>query len=568
MGGAKKLSKAEMEAKNKVDAAKPMSEAEMEAAMLAEMEAEAKKKVDAEKPMSEAEMEAAMLAEMEAEAKKKVDAEKPMSEAEMEAAMLAEMEAETKKKVEAKKPMSEAEMEAAMLAEMEAEAKKGSAVINHSEALGPSRHESQNKVPTGTHVRGFGIKPKFLTPIAVVIILSQFFLAVSIIDTAKTKQQEQAEVFIAQLHEQMESQTKVIRESIDKKAQLLMELIKEPAAKLIFNYDEAILADLAKSVQIDKDILDVNFLDEDNKSFLKQKKLTLENATHRKVLEVKGEKVGTLLLLVDYSSIDIAVKNIKQSISTGVEKGQQTTKDAVEKIVTDIAIFAVFGIGILIFVTWLFLTRLIANPLIFAQKFAGTIMSGNLEDQHIPFHSKDEIGLLLNDLDGMRISLKGWIDNLDSKVAEKTAQVTKSMARIEKGMKELEGDGMNGVFESLSSTTTYLGNEVAKIQDKVFVMQEIAMEIDAQIPKNFKEKYNALQDGINDIISLTMMGDLSKQKLDNIQRQLKEIRNYVLALLGEEGEDLSGINFDRRIDKVGLQDDSLDIDALLKQYGT
>ena len=196
------------------------------------------------------------------------------------------------------------------------------------------------------------------------------------------------------------------------------------------------------------------------------------------------------------------------------------------------------------------------------------LLAENQLDNAIVVDRQDELGVLQQAFEDMRVSLKDFIENLDQKVEEKTQEVTKAMQKIEKGMKELEGEGMDGIFESLEKSTEFVGVEVSKIQDRIFDVQDLINQLQPHINESEKETLDGVLVGVNEVISLTMMGDLSTQKLDNVTRQLKELRNYVLALLGEEGEDLSGINFDHRIDKVGVEDEELDIDALLMQYGT
>ena len=498
-------------------------------------------------------------------------ADRKKSEAEIEAEMLAQMEsageaeapvAEDPKAMGVSGKKSEAEIEAEMLAQMEPATVAEQNVVEEDNGTGSVPPIVQDDK------KHMSIKPKFMIPIAAVIIVSQAFLAFSILSTAKEKQEDQANVFIRQLEKQKEVQTNNIRNDLENKASLIMELLKKPASILLYNYDIEVLGELAKSVSKDKDVIGISFTDENGDMVFENSSITKEEASHKMMLNAEGDHVGELLIKIDYSSIDVAVKQISESIAQGVLEGQETTRSAVSELLNNITIYTLIGMGVLMLITWLCLSKLIANPIIFAKSFASKIMNGDLNEQKIPFNSKDEIGLLLKDLDGMRVSLNDWIHNLDDKVEEKTEEVTRAMSRIEKGMKELEGEGMTGIFTSLEATTSYIGSEITKIQDKIFSIQDQSSAIKEQLPEGVQAEFDEICENVNDTIALTMMGDLSAQKLDNILRQLKELKNYILALLGEEGEDLSGINYDSRIDKVGVEEDDLDIDALLEQYGS
>ena len=98
-----------------------------------------------------------------------------------------------------------------------------------------------NKKTTSKQKRGMSIKPKFLLPIAIVIVILQTILAFSILSTAKDKQEDQANVFINQLEKQKEVQTSNIKTNLERKAVLIMELLKKPASMLLYNFDIDVL---------------------------------------------------------------------------------------------------------------------------------------------------------------------------------------------------------------------------------------------------------------------------------------------------------------------------------------
>ena len=96
------------------------------------------------------------------------------------------------------------------------------------------------------------------------------------------------------------------------------------------------------------------------------------------------------------------------------------------------------------------------------------------------------------------------------------------------------------------------GTPGPKATDVVLQCEECGDEFEGQLVED-------LGITINEIISiLGTIGDVGHQKLQGIQIKLKEIRNHVLGILGEEGEDLSGISHDKNIDRVNT---SMDGDA-------
>lgn len=144
-------------------------------------------------------------------------------------------------------------------------------------------------------------------------------------------------------------------------------------------------------------------------------------------VQFEGETLGSIRYGVSTASMHEA---IREALSDGVRARNQTIL-----ILTAVCLLSLLA-GFLCFRR---LADKITQPISSLVESSKTIAGGNY-NVPVTSDSDDELGLLVADVDTMRLAIKDLTDNLEAKVEERTEQLAEANKRIKSAMKELWGE--------------------------------------------------------------------------------------------------------------------------------
>lgn len=201
----------------------------------------------------------------------------------------------------------------------------------------------------------------------------------------------------------------------------------------------------------------------------------------------------------------------------------------------------------------LLITRMVVNPLIRTQAFAQAVAGGDLE-RELDVHSKDETGMLADDLRAMVVSLKQSISEAHrkSEEAEKaSAEAKEAMGRAEEAARRAESakrEGMlaaanhlESVVEAISSASTELSAQIEQ-SDK---SARHAAERLAEAATAMNEMNSTVQEVAKNASSTAQMSSETKQQASHgaeIVRQSLESTERVHKASLELKTDMDALN--------------------------
>jgi methyl-accepting chemotaxis protein len=209
---------------------------------------------------------------------------------------------------------------------------------------------------------------------------------------------------------------------------------------------------------------------------------------------------------------------------------------------------ALFSLGIVVFLVFvafivaLRFTQGIVKPLITAEKLARAITDGDLtmELQHEAGKRRDEIGSLLEKLEGMRkglanmvgeirgslASLRGLVHDLASNMEETASSVTQITATTESVKRHVDAEGnsvrevsstVETMLKSIDNLNTLIEDQVAGVSQSSASIEEIVANI-TSVTRNVDK----MSDSFGELLTVS---DDGKNKLNAVNEIVKDIKN-------------------------------------------
>jgi len=254
-----------------------------------------------------------------------------------------------------------------------------------------------------------GITAKF---VAVFIGLTLLMLGVAaggVVVVTENRQQQQAKLFQAQLEQARSRQLALLNQGLEQKGNMVLRLLADNAAGLIYNYNFAALQQLAEQAMEDPDIAGVTFFDADASP------LTGEidaHATARKLTrEIRyreGEEevlLGQVVLLLDDGNISAALNRVQADADTSMARVRASIRETTRSIVLWIVLAAAVGMSLLCVGVFFWFKHLIVRPLKHHMQLAEAISAGDLSGRAEQASGRDEIGQLASSMHTMQGSL-------------------------------------------------------------------------------------------------------------------------------------------------------------------
>jgi signal transduction histidine kinase/HAMP domain-containing protein len=146
------------------------------------------------------------------------------------------------------------------------------------------------------------------------------------------------------------------------------------------------------------------------------------------------------------------------------------TADSVTATVVGVSLLVALGTAVLAAVV----TRQIAQPIVHLTKSALSIAEGDL-DQHVPVASRDEIGILAYVFNRMAAELKVLYEDLESKVAERTALLQRANYQIQRRAIQMQASVEVGQAVTSILDPDELLDQVVQVVKSRFVYSHVAV---------------------------------------------------------------------------------------------
>ena len=221
-----------------------------------------------------------------------------------------------------------------------------------------------------------GIIAKFITVIAITILVLQGLVGLTIVASVDSSQSRQADAFIALLKSEQQQQEKLLRHGLHQKGQSLAALMAQTAAALIIGYDFSSLESLAKNGASDPDIASVVFYGKDDKPLTTQAASASQapvqgrpgdapagRQTVRQQILFDGQPVGSIAVALRLDSIDRTMKRISDRIEKLEQETAAAKMQAMRSLIYRISGTTALGILILCAITYTVMRRVVIRPI-------------------------------------------------------------------------------------------------------------------------------------------------------------------------------------------------------------
>lgn len=281
---------------------------------------------------------------------------------------------------------------------------------------------------------------------------------------------------------------------------------------------------------------------------------------YQQLVELAGKLADSQEKSMSQASARVAlyldlVKQSEGIIELTTSNTTQTVNDAAATLSSSTHMITILLCSVLVvgLALALLITRMVVNPLIRTQAFARAVAGGDLE-RELDVHSKDETGMLADDLRAMVVSLKQSISEAHrkSEEAEKaSAEAKEAMGRAEEAARRAESakkEGMlaaanqlESVVDAISSASTELSAQIEQ-SDK---SARHSAERLAEAATAMNEMNSTVQEVAKNASSTAQMSSETKQQASHgaeIVRQSLESTERVHKASLELKTDMEALN--------------------------
>ena len=239
-----------------------------------------------------------------------------------------------------------------------------------------------------------GITGKFLALVVVITVAMLTAIAIGTIMTTKSQQESQAENVSTLLEAEGGRQQVLLHNNLVEKGELLATLMAQTAVNMIFNYDFESLGKMAVNAELDKDIISVNFYDQDGNPYNSSEVTTTPDQTIRKDLVVEqdgvAEVIGHIELGLSTASVNTEIVDMESRLQGLVLETEIANSKATDKMVSQTVIMAIVGIIFLCVAIYLWFSRTIVRPLNQNKALAQALSEGDLTTK-LEVKGRDEL---------------------------------------------------------------------------------------------------------------------------------------------------------------------------------
>ena len=369
---------------------------------------------------------------------------------------------------------------------------------------------------------------RFISIVSLIIILWMGALAGAIITSTGKAQSEQVDAFVSILKTIQSNEEVLLRESLQKKGESTLRLLKQTSASLISNYDDEMLKRLAESTTQDNNIAFVVFYNSEGKP-LTQEATETDNAgknieTLKEEIAFEGERVGTLELGLDFSVIQTNKEELNNRIEERIAEANRAKRDVQNYMTKLIVLGCLSGVILLAFSIYIVLSRVVIRPI-----KETTIMVKNIAEgegdltKQLDVKSENEIGELakwfnvfienmrkiihevflsasqLNDSSGSLASISEHMSNGASETSLKAQTVSAASEEMSANIVsvastiEQAATNMNMVATAAEEMTATI-NEIAQNTEKATGITHRAVDQAANASQQMDELGNAAQE--------------------------------------------------------------------------
>ena len=238
---------------------------------------------------------------------------------------------------------------------------------------------------------------RFISIVSLIIILWVGGLAVLIISKTDKAQSQQNEGFISALKTIQSNEELLLRDSLQKKGDSTIRLLKQTAGSLISNYDDEMLNRLARITTEDKDIAYVVFYDTEGKP-LTEGAANVDGEHIEKLREeivFENEPTGAVELGLDFTVVEENKVILSNRIGERIAETKRAMKNARRYITTLTVLGCLSGVILMAISVYLVLSRVVVRPIKDTTMMIKDIAEGEGDlTSQLTVKSKDEIGEL------------------------------------------------------------------------------------------------------------------------------------------------------------------------------
>jgi len=253
-----------------------------------------------------------------------------------------------------------------------------------------------------------GLTSKF---VAVFVGLTLVMLGVAaggVVLVTEDRQRHQADLFRQQLDLTQARQETLLTEGLQKKGEMILRLLADNAAGMIYNYNFSALQALADHAEEDASVAAVAFYDADGIPLTSELENPAAPQQKRDILYAEsGEKIrlGHVALVIDDAEVVAALTGVTEDAARSMAQVEDSIAETTHSIVVWIVVAASLGMALLCLGVFLWFKHLIVRPLQRHMALAEAISTGDLSGDAELRLSTDEIGQLAGSMHSMQNSL-------------------------------------------------------------------------------------------------------------------------------------------------------------------
>lgn len=240
---------------------------------------------------------------------------------------------------------------------------------------------------------------RFISIVSLIIILWMGALAGTVITSTGKAQSEQADAFVSILKTIQSNEAIILRESLQKKGESTIRLLKQTSGSLISNYDYEMLDHLAQSTTQDNDVAYVIFYDSEGKPFTEKAVETDNNGKNIETLKeeivFENEPVGAVEIGLDFTIVQTNQEELHNRIEERITEANRAMRDVQNYMTSIIALGCFLGVIMIGVSIYLVLSRVVIRPIKQTTAMVKDIAEGEGDlTKRLTVNSENEIGEL------------------------------------------------------------------------------------------------------------------------------------------------------------------------------